>query len=628
MGFIMAGLEKDDFDREYSDKALLKRIINYFSPYKKGIALIIFSLLFGSLASTLVPLYISDMLDQIEKTYLTTNGIDPLGTIITTLMIAILFFFIINFIGNWLQQEITARTVASAVVDVRNDVFDAVLERDMAFLNEQPTGKLVSRIQNDTNSFGQTITLTTSLLAQVLVVFFLLFFLFDRSIKLTIVLLLFAPVVVFTALLFRKIARDVSRKSQRVLAKINAMVQESFSGIYVAKAFRAENTIYNEFLDLNTTSYRVNLRMGIVFNSIFPILAIISAIATAFLIYLGGLDVIGNTTDSIGALLAWLPGGRISFGDWFLFFQGIFLFFFPLISIASFWSQFQQGLAASERVFSLIDAENTVVQYDRQLLENPKGKIEFRDLTFAYKEGKNILKKFHLTINAGEKVAIVGHTGAGKSTLVKLISRNYEYQSGQLLIDDQDIRSLDLNEYRKKLAIISQEVFMWNSSIKENLLYGSGHITDAEMKMNNVLDKLGIMDWINRLPEGLDTNVGERGNRLSMGQRQLIAFARILLVNPMILIMDEATSSVDPLTEVMIQKTINLLLEGRTSIVVAHRLSTVKNVDRIIVIKEGKIIEQGSHDELMKDNGHYAELYNTYFRHQSLAYIEEQAKDN
>jgi ABC-type multidrug transport system fused ATPase/permease subunit len=622
---VFGGLDKEDFDREYGDLTLLRRIIGYFKPYKRGILFIVISLLFSSFASTLVPLYISAMIDDLDGTLTATQTVNPFSTVILTLTAALAIFFIINFLGNMLQQEITARTVSSAVVDLREDAFNGVLERDMAFINEHPTGRLVSRIQNDTNDFGQTIVLTTSLLAQLTVVLFLLVFLFDKSVKLTIIWILTAPIVVFTALLFRKIARDVNRKSQRILAKINAIVQETFSGIYIGKAFRAEEKLYNEFVELNNTSYSVNLRRGFVMISIFPILGMISGITTGLLIYFGGLDVINNTTAPLAFLVSWLPSESISLGAWFLFFQGILLFFFPLISIASFWSQFQQGLAATERVFALIDAENSVVQYDTKLLENQRGKIEFKDLTFAYKEGQNVLENFSILIKPGEKIAIVGHTGAGKSTLVKLVSRSYEFQSGQLFIDGQDIRSLDLNEYRKRLAIISQEVFLWNSSIRDNLLYGSGHVDNAEEKMQEILSKLEIMDWIERLPEGLNTNVGERGGKLSMGQRQLIAFARILLVDPMILIMDEATSSVDPLTEVMIQKAINLLLEERTSIVVAHRLSTVKNVDRIIVIKEGKIIEEGSHNQLMEAGGHYAELYDTYFRHQSLSYIEQQA---
>lgn len=623
MGFIMDGLNEDKFDRNYSDSALVKRILSYFKPYKLSVSLIVFTLLISSLASTLVPLYISNMIDDLQTAFINKN-VNPFSPIITNLTIILAIFFIINFFGNLVQQEITARTVSSTIVDIRKDAFDAVLERDMSFINEESTGNIVSRVDNDTNNFGQTITLTTSLLAQLAVVGFLLYFLFTKSVKLTIILIVIAPVVIITALLFRKIARDVNRKSRRILAKINALVQETFSGIYIGKAFRAEDKMYEDFTQINDTSYSVNVKRGLVMVSIFPVLGVINGIVTALLIYFGSLEVIGNTTAPFASLLSFLPNEQITIGDWFLFFQGVLIFFFPLTSIASFWSQFQQGLASAERVFALIDAENMVVQYDNQTLTNPQGMIEFKDLTFAYKSDQNILEHFNLKIEPHEKIAIVGHTGAGKSTLVKLISRSYEFQAGKLLIDNQDIRSLDLGEYRKKLAIISQEVFLWNDSIKNNLLYGSGHIPNAEQRMNEILEKLEILDWIQRLPNGINTVVGERGSLLSMGQRQLIAFARILLVDPMILIMDEATSSVDPLTEVMIQRAINILLKDRTSIIVAHRLSTVKNADRIIVLKEGQIIEQGTHQQLIDQKGYYAELYDTYFRHQSLAYVEQQ----
>ena len=298
------------------------------------------------------------------------------------------------------------------------------------------------------------------------------------------------------------------------------------------------------------------------------------------------------------------------------------LFFFPLISIASFWAQFQQGLAASERVFSLIDAENEVIQYDDKILEKPKGMINFENVTFGYEKENLVLENFNLKINSGEKIAIVGHTGAGKSTIANLIQRYYEFQDGKISIDNQNIRSLDLINYRKQLSIISQDVFLWNATIRENLLYGIPKTDNIEDKLNLVLKDVQALSWIERLPNGLDTRVGERGQSLSMGQRQLIAFARILLRDPAILIMDEATASLDPFSDLLVQKATNKILEGRTSIVIAHRLSTIKNADRIIVLSDGKILEEGTHEDLLTKKGHYADLYDTYYRHQSLEYIE------
>jgi len=276
-----------------------------------------------------------------------------------------------------------------------------------------------------------------------------------------------------------------------------------------------------------------------------------------------------------------------------------------------------------------MDTPNEIIQTDSVVLDEIKGEIEFKDLTFGYDKDIPVLNKFNLKIKAGEKLAIVGHTGAGKSTLGKLIGRYYEFQDGYLLIDGHNIRSLNLTEYRKKLSIITQDVILWNGTIRENLLYGVPNkekVTDDDLKY--ILQKVEIQDWIDKLESGLDTHIGERGSKISMGQRQLLYFARILLQESAILIMDEATASVDPLTEARIQRVAKKVLENKTSIVIAHRLSTIRKVDRIIVLKDGNIIEEGSHDDLLQKGGHYADLYNTYFKHQSLSYIESMSSKN
>lgn len=612
MGFVMQGLERSDYDRQYGDRVLLRRIVSYFSPYKKSMIIIGIVITLSSIAGTLVPVLISDLLDE---------SLDVISQDALYLLIGLVMGFgIINFVFNAVQQIMSARMVQSAVVDLRKETFNSLLYRDMAFFDEQPAGKLASRVSNDTRSYGEVISLTTNLLGQILIVIIIIGILMNISVKLTILVMVFAPLVVLTALSFRKIARMVAENSQRILAKVNALIQETTSGIYIAKSFRAEQSIYDEFDEMNALSYRVNLNRGIVFSSIFPILTILIGLGTTMVIYFGGVDILGIDTN-LTRFVSGLPGKELTPGEWYLFLQGLNYFFFPLVSIASFWSQFQQGLAASERIFSLIDAENEVIQIGNEI-NNVEGEIEFKNVVFSYSDGTKVLDNFNLKIKNGEKIAIVGHTGAGKSTLVKLISRYYEYQDGSIEIDGTDIRKLDLVEYRKRLSIISQDVFLWNGSIIENLLYGVEHIDEAEKKLKDILSRVEAMDWIDRLEKGLETKVGERGSLLSFGQRQLIAFSRILLRDPAILIMDEATSSVDPFTEVKIQKATDMILEGRTSIIIAHRLSTIKNVDRIIVMKDGKIIEEGAHTDLMNQKGHYAELYETYFRHQSLEYIE------
>ena len=668
----MHGLDKEDFDREYGDMELLKRIISYFRNYKKEMAVVSIAVILSSIGNALVPILTSQSLDQLKHDLDNNpNHTAGLSSQIITLFVLILGFAVFGFLMNAVTQIYSAKAVQSSVEELRKDVFDSLLIRDMSFFSEQPTGRLVSRVTNDTSDFGQTITLTTNLIGQVLIFVFMLGYLFKASVKLTIITLMFAPIVLLVALSFRKIARTVALKSQRVMAKVNALIQETTTGIYVAKSFRAENTIYDEFDDLNATSYNVNLRRGLVFNSIFPMLNLLTGLATATIVYFGALEVI-NESSPIYALLSFIPGRQLTVGEWYLFITGLNFFFQPLVQIASFWSQFQQGLAGAERVFSLIDAENAVQQSGEDKIQDMKGKIDFKGVTFSYKDGINIFENFSMSIKAGEKIAIVGHTGAGKSTLSKLLSRYYEFQDGELLIDDHNIRSLDLHSYRNRLAIISQEVFLWNASIKENILYGSDFETvapqknsqtkmwgnnsqstgksnskgkmpwmrmnnnsqlkkyspEAEERMMRILRDIEALDWIQNLEDGFDMKVGERGSRLSQGQRQLVQFARILMQDPAILIMDEATASVDPFTELQIQHATDLLMKGRTSIVIAHRLSTVKNVDRIIVLKEGKILEEGSHEQLMANNGHYRELYDTYFRHQSLEYVEKIAKQS
>ncbi len=350
----------------------------------------------------------------------------------------------------------------------------------------------------------------------------------------------------------------------------------------------------------------MNLREGFVYSSIFPALILIAGIGSVIIVYFGGNQALR---------------GEVSTGDWFLFVQAIGIFWFPLTSIASFWSQFQLGLSAAERVFALMDSEPRVIQTGSRPLDTVKGEIEFRDVSFRYTEQEQVLEQFNLTIKAGETIALVGHTGAGKSSLGKIVSRFYEFQDGQLLIDGEDVRSYDLGDYRRHIGMVPQTPFLFSGTVRDNIRYSRPYATDKEVEA--AAESIGWGDWIHGLPNGLDTDVGEGGKALSMGQRQLVALARVLHENPSIIILDEATASIDPVTEAQIQASLDVVLQERTAIVIAHRLSTVREADRIIVLAQGDIIEEGSHDRLLEQNGHYAELYNTYFRHQSADYVPE-----
>jgi ATP-binding cassette subfamily B protein len=291
-----------------------------------------------------------------------------------------------------------------------------------------------------------------------------------------------------------------------------------------------------------------------------------------------------------------------------------------MMNLSAFWSNIQSGLSASERVFALMDAEPNVVQTDEQDVQPLRGEIRFENVSFRYADNEPVLTDFSLTIRPGENLAIVGHTGAGKSSLAKLIARFYEFQQGDIRIDGVDIRTLTLQQYRRQLGIVSQVPFLFSGTVAENIRYAAPEATETEIL--TLARRIGDGDWLETLPDGLETVVGERGAMLSMGQRQLVALLRVLVQKPAIFILDEATASIDPFTEWQIQQALNLILAEATSILIAHRLSTVKAADRIVVMEKGKIIEEGSHDGLLAQGGHYATLYNTYFRHQSLAYVE------
>jgi ABC-type multidrug transport system fused ATPase/permease subunit len=597
MGFLMDGLDAEAYDRKYKDSDLIARIWKYFKPQAPRLLLTAGIIVLVSVVDTGFPILISRALDQVQA--------DPKNTDLIGITFLITTVSCLWWVFNFFRRRLSTHAVGEVVLKLRQDAFDAVTRRDLSFYDQFASGKIVNRVTSDTQQFSQTVTLVTDLLSQFLLIFLLIGYLFTVNVRLTLLVLVLAPVIIIVALSFRRVARYTITQSRRASAEVSSQVQETVSGISVAKTFRQEPVMYKEFKEVNDKSYRINIRTGYTFSAIFPILDIIAGVGTAAIVYFGGL----TARETV-----------LTAGEWFLFIQGLQLFWFPLTSIASFWSQFQLGLAASERVFALLDAEAKVVQTDNKTIPTLRGEIRFEGVNFAYKEDEPVLQNFSLTIKPGETLALVGHTGSGKSSIGKLIARFYEFQGGRILIDGVDIRALDLSAYRSKLGIVTQTPFLFDGTIMENIRYGKAGATDAEVEA--VAKSVGGGDWIRALPNGLLTEVGERGGNLSMGQRQLVALARVQLQNPSIFILDEATASVDPFTEALIQEGLESILHGRTSIVIAHRLSTIREADRIIVLRKGEIIEEGNHDQLLKSAGHYAELYNTYFRHQSLEYIE------
>jgi ATP-binding cassette subfamily B protein len=574
MGFILDGLDTESYDREYSDRELLRRTLKFFKPHRRKVALVALMLTLNSIAGSGGPIMIASAIDLVSASPTLEHMLLASGLV--------LLFGASAWATNFLRQRTSARVVGDVVLSLRGDVLAATIHHDMSFYDEHPSGKIVSRITSDTQDFSDVVTLIINLLSQLMTIVILIVWLLNVNVILTLILLAMSPFAVIIALSFRRVARRVTQNARRVTAKINAQIQESISGIMVAKSFRKERSIYNTFAQNNRQAYDVGIRRGITLNTIFPIMGMSSGAGTALLVFAAGLRV---------------QSGAITPGEWYLFMQAVGYFWFPLMGIASFWSQFQDGLAAAERVYALIDAVPDVVQKASVTAPSIEGKIEFKDLAFSYTENEIVLPNFNLMIEPGETVALVGHTGAGKSSIAKLISR-----------------------YRQQLGFVPQDPFLFSGTVAENIHYSQPDANESEVC--HAAEQISGGDWIADLPQGLETDAGERGANLSMGQRQLVALARVLLKNPAVLILDEATASVDPFTETQIQEGLQKVMQGRTAVIIAHRLWTIQNADRIIVLQDGHIIAEGTHDSLMKQGGHYAELYNTYFRHQSLEYIE------
>ncbi|MCL4260444.1 MAG: ABC transporter ATP-binding protein/permease [Anaerolineales bacterium] len=597
MGFF-TGLADEKYDRQYTDRELTRRIFSYFDSQRRRLTWITLFVIALAIVGAALPIVVSRMIDML-KDQPTYSAISLVGLVV--LLIGIGLWGL-----NWARRSLVVRAVGDVVLDLRARAFRAAAEHDLSFYDQFSSGRVVSRITSDTNDFGQLIVIVTDVGAQFVRAILLGVVLFRTDVKLTLMLIAFLPFIFAVALGFRAMARRVTKRGMKAMADVNAAIKETISGIAIAKNFRQEKSIFESFAESNQQSYRVNVQRGFILSLVFPTLNALSGIFVGILVYTGGMSA---------------AQGIVTVGAWYLFIMSLDEFFFPVLNLSAFWAQIQAGLSAAERVFALIDADPNVVQTDSKSVPPLKGEIFFDNLNFRYTDKEPILSRFSLHIRPGETLALVGHTGAGKSSIAKLIARFYEFQEGRLLIDKNDIREFNLTQYRKQLGIVSQAPFLFSGTVADNIRYAAPEAPEAEILQ--MARSIGDGEWLETLPHGIQSEVGERGAHLSMGQRQLVALMRVLMQRPAIFILDEATASIDPFTEWQIQQALNLILKKSTSILIAHRLSTVKAADRIVVMDKGRIIEEGNHNDLLASSGHYATLYNTYFRHQSLAYVEK-----
>lgn len=601
MGFF-SGLAAEKYDRKYSDKKLFQRIFDYFKNQSNRLVIVGVTIIFRAVIEAFNPVIVARGLDQVTQQSISLDYILILSGII-------LLMGILSWAANLLRRRYAARTIAELIRQLATDAFKASVRQDMSFHDNFKSGKIVSRITSDTREFGQLVTLSTDVLMQLISSIILGIVLIQTEWRLALAVFLLIPLLVIIVMRYRHAARNVTRDGMRAMANVNSTIKETVSGIAIAKNFRQEDSIYNEFDEANQSSFEVNIKRGFILSIVFPVLRIVGGIATALLVYFGAMTVIE---------------GFVTAGAWYLFLSTLDRFLYPVMSVSSFWTNVQTGLSAAERIFALIDAEHSVEQKDNISPSSLDGRIDMSHVDFSYTSDEPVLQDFNLHIEPGETLALVGHTGAGKTSIGRLIARFYEFQNGEIKIDGTDIRKFDLVALRNKMGIVSQSPFLFAGTIEENIRYGCPVCNRKEIiKIGN---KIGEGEWLETLPNGLDTEVGERGSQLSMGQRQLVALMRVLIQKPSIFILDEATASIDPFTEKQIQTALDLILSDTTSIMIAHRLSTVRSADRILVMQQGNIVEEGNHDHLMEQGEHYAELYNTYFRHQSLDYVEEAKK--
>ena len=489
---MFAGLDTESYDRSYSDRELVRRVGVYFACDRKRLLWSVVLIVAFAVVTAVQPLVVAEGVNLL--------GQNPAPAMLIALVAVSLAIGLFIWGANWLRRRLLQRITGMVMSDLRVDAFEAVMNHDMSFFDQYRSGRIISRITTDTQEFSQVVVLITDIVGQMLSLVILAVVLFTISWQLTLGVLGISVAIVLVAFSMRNLARRVTRRGFRAIADVNASIQEAVTGISVAKNFRQEAAIYGEFRQVNRQSYDMNLRRGFVLSNVFPVLNMVGGVGTALLVYFGGLSA---------------AAGVITYGAWYLFITSVDRFWFPMAQLSAFWSQVQAGLSASERIFALIDAESTVRQNAAVQPGRLHGEIEFKQVDFRYTAQEQVLSDFNLRIAAGEGIALVGHTGAGKSSLGKLIARFYEFQSGQISIDGVDIRDLDLAAYRRQLGIVSQAPFLFDGTVADNIRYARPEATDEEILA--IARQVGGGEWLDTLPDGMHTQVGERGQSAEHG---------------------------------------------------------------------------------------------------------------
>ena len=573
------------------DVKLFGKLMVFVKPFRTTYYFVLITAILLSLFSTMTPYLLKVTVDD----YIRPRDYDGMLFFVflmfVTLLLEVIFQFLFVFYANWLGQKV--------IKDLRVQLFDKIIYFKMAYFDKTAVGRLVTRSVSDIETiasiFSQGLFM---IIADLLKMFLVIGVMLYVDWRLSLIVFSVLPVILYATRLFQKSMKKAFEEVRLQVANLNSFVQERIAGIKIVQLFHREKTEYNNFIEINEKHKKAWLKT-VWFNSIFfPVAEISSSVTIGLLVWYGGLNVIS--------------GGDVSLGTIFLFIQMSQMLFRPLRQIADKFNSLQMGMVAAERIFGILETESIISNKGTLKPDQVAGHIKFKELGFSYLPGEPVLHSLSLDIKAGETVAIVGATGAGKSTIINLLSRFYEFDTGEITIDGYSIREYDLNVLRKHVSVVLQDVFLFADSLFNNITLFNPELTKSDVIKAS--KQIGVHDFIESLPGGYDYNVKERGVMLSSGQRQLIAFLRAYISEPAILVLDEATSSVDSYTEEVIQRAIDTITKNKTSIVIAHRLATVKNADKIIVMDQGHIVEEGTHKELLNiKEGHYAKLYEVQF---------------
>jgi len=573
--------------------ALFKRLLKYVYPYKFFLLICVISVLGLSIFGALRPVVLEKVVDE----NLTAQIYD--GFLYYILLIGVLL--ICEVISNYLFIYYASWLGQSVVKDIRVKLFDHILDFKMKYYDKSSVGVLITRTVTDmeriADIFGQGLFMILSDLLKMLIVGIVMIVM---NWKLSIIVFLTLPLILFATKIFQKYMKIAFDEVRTEVANLNSFVQERVTGMKVLQLFAREEIEYLKFKKINERHKKAWLKT-VWYNSIFfPVAEILSSVTLGVVVWYGGMNNILDKTTSLGELTA--------------FIMMIPMMFRPLNQIANKFNTLLMGMVAAERVFKVLDTDSNIDKSGDKIADSLKGDIEFKNICFSYNKSEEVLKNISFNVKAGSTTAIVGSTGAGKSTIINLINRFYEIDSGHILIDGINIKEFTLSSLRDEIGFVSQDVHLFSDTILHNVTLNNKNISFDQVKRAAI--DIGIHNFINSLPDGYNYNVRERGIMLSTGQRQLISFLRAYVTNPKILILDEATSSIDTDSEILIQKAIEKMTDERTSLVIAHRLSTIRNADNIIVMNSGEIVEQGSHEELLKHNGFYKKLYDTQLKAQ------------